>query len=60
MDLGDGRLLILSTMTARGRVSGVEIHEDLAQLGEFRDGTVTRQQNWLGSWDDGLAAAGLS
>ena len=40
-------------------MSGVEIHEDLAQLVEFRDGTVIRQQNWLGSWDDGLEAAGL-
>lgn len=60
LDLGDGRLLILSTMSARGRVSGVEIHEPLAQLVEFRDGMVTRQRNWLGSWDDGLAAAGVS
>ena len=59
LDLGDGRLLILSTMSARGRVSGVEIHEQLAQLVEFRAGVAIRQQNWLGSWQDGLAAAGL-
>jgi ketosteroid isomerase-like protein len=59
VDLGDGRLLILSMMRARGRASGLEIREPLAQLVEFRGGIVTRQRNWLGSWAEGLAEAGL-
>lgn len=60
VDLGGGRLLILSTMRARGRASGVQIDEPLAQLVEFRGGLVVRQRNWLGSWDDARAAAGLA
>ena len=56
LDAGDGRLLVLSHMVARGRGSGVEVTERLAQLIEFSGGRVRRQRNWLGSWDDGLEA----
>ncbi|CAN5435656.1 hypothetical protein BH20ACT15_BH20ACT15_01080 [soil metagenome] len=59
IDAGDGRLLVLSLIHTKGRGSGLEVTERLAQLIEFRRGWVARQSNWLGSWDEGLAAIGL-
>ena len=58
IDAGDGRLLVRSHLITRGEGSGVEIREPLAQLIVFRDGEIVEQRNWLGSWDDGLAAIG--
>lgn len=58
LDVGDGRLLVLSQMVARGKGSGVEVEESLAQLIEFSGGRVRRQRNWLGSWEEGLEAIG--
>lgn len=60
VDIGDGRILILSHLNARARGSGMEVRERLAQLITFEDGLVSEQLNWLGSWDDGLAAVGLA
>lgn len=59
IDVGDGRLVVLSHMIATGRTSGVQVREPLAQLIEFDRGIVRVQQNWLGRWEDGLEAAGL-
>jgi ketosteroid isomerase-like protein len=58
LDAGDGRLLVRSHLVTRGKGSGVEVREPLAQLIVFRDGEIVEQRNWLGSWDDGLAAIG--
>lgn len=60
VDVGDGRLLVLSWLSARGRGSGVEVRERFAQLLEFTDGAIIRHRNWLGSWNDGLEAVGLA
>lgn len=59
VDAGD-KILVLSYLSARGRGSGIEVREPLAQLIEFEDGMVRRQRNWLGSWVDGFEAAGVS
>lgn len=59
IDVGDGRVLILSYMHARGRGSGVQVNDRLAQLLEFSEGAVARQRNWLGSWAEGLRSAGV-
>ena len=58
-DLGDDRILVLSDILTRVR-GGPELREPISQLIEFRDGLVVKHCNWLGSWRDGLRAAGLA
>jgi ketosteroid isomerase-like protein len=57
-DLGDDRILVLSNLITKVR-GGPALREPISQLIEFRDGLVVRHCNWLGSWRDGLRAAGL-
>jgi ketosteroid isomerase-like protein len=57
IDLGD-EILVLLTMVGRGRGSGVEVRQPVAQLYALRNGLVARQTNFW-EWDQGLAAAGL-
>ena len=59
VDVGDGRLLVLSYITGAGKVSGVEIREKLGQLIVIRDGGIVQQRNWLGSWREALEAVDL-
>ena len=54
-DLGD-RVLVLGTVTARGRSSGVDFHTEAAWLADLRDGRVHRWQSFA-PHADGLAAA---
>lgn len=58
IDAGDGRLLVRSHLFTRGKESGLEVREPLAQLIVFRDGEIVEHRNWLGSWDEGLAEIG--
>jgi ketosteroid isomerase-like protein len=57
LDLGD-RVLNLGLWHIRGRVSGVPLDQELAQLVTLRDGLVIRDQTFW-SWEEGLRAAGL-
>ena len=58
-DLGDDRILVLSNIITKVR-GGPQLRERISQLIEFREGLVIKHCNWLGSWHDGLRAAGLS
>ncbi len=59
-DLGEGRVLVLNHLNARGVASGVEIRDqEEAQLWESRGGLVMRLRQWW-SWRDALEALGLS
>jgi ketosteroid isomerase-like protein len=57
LDLGD-RVLNLGFWHIRGRVSGVPLDQELAQLVTLRDGLVIRDQTFW-SWEEGLRAARL-
>jgi ketosteroid isomerase-like protein len=57
VDLGD-RVLALGTMRLPGRVSGLELESEIAQLAVPRGGHIVQQRDFL-SWDDGLRAAGF-
>jgi ketosteroid isomerase-like protein len=57
-DLGNGRLLVLGQLQARGRVSGVEVSSQIGQLFELRNGRVLR--GWAyPSHEQAVRAAGL-
>jgi len=47
IDAGDGRLLVRSYMFTRGKGSGLEVREPLAQLIVFRGGEIVELRNWL-------------
>jgi ketosteroid isomerase-like protein len=59
VDLGDGRVLVLSRHSARGKLSGVPIEHELGDLFTLRDGRIVRYDSY---WDRAVAleAAGLS
>jgi ketosteroid isomerase-like protein len=59
IDLGEGRVLVLSRHTARGKQSGVPIEHENGDLFELRDGKIVRYDAY---WNraDALEAAGLS
>lgn len=58
LDMGDDRLIALAHVRLPGTTSGVELESEFAQLVTFRDGLITRDQEFR-SWDKGLRAAGL-
>jgi ketosteroid isomerase-like protein len=45
-DLGDGRLLAIGTLRARGRTSGAESDVPLAVVAEFREGMLLRFKDY--------------
>jgi ketosteroid isomerase-like protein len=57
IDLGD-RVLVLETHTARGKLSGASISQDVGTLLTLRDGLIVR---WEYYWEraDALEAAGI-
>jgi ketosteroid isomerase-like protein len=59
IDLGDGRVLVLETQTARGRRSGAVISQEVGALLTLRDGLIVR---WEYYWEraDALEAAGIA
>jgi ketosteroid isomerase-like protein len=57
-DVGD-RALAFGEMSARARVSGIDVRVPLAWVLEFRDGKVSRYQSF-GDTPEALEAAGLS
>ena len=59
IDVSEGRVLVLSLHTGRGKQSGVPIEHELADLFELRDGKVVSFHSY---WNraDALEAAGLS
>ena len=58
IDAGD-RVLTRLRHRGRGRVSGIEIDEELYhQVATFRDGRVVRME-YFATWDEALAAADL-
>jgi hypothetical protein len=57
LDLGD-RVLNLGFQHARGRASGVNLEQEVAQLVTGREGLVTHDVHFF-SWEEGLRAAGL-
>lgn len=59
VDLEDGRVLVLSHQTGRGRGSGTPLDLRMADIWTVRDGRLVR---WETYWnrDDALEAAGLS
>jgi hypothetical protein len=60
VDLGDGRVLVLNHLNARGAASGVEIlRQEEAELWESRGGLVVGVQQWW-TWREALEAIGLS
>jgi ketosteroid isomerase-like protein len=58
LDMGNDRLVALAHVRLPGTTSGVELESEFAQLVTFRDGLITRDQEFR-SWDKGLLAAGL-
>jgi ketosteroid isomerase-like protein len=58
-DLGDGRLLAIGTLRARGRTSGAESDVPLAVVAEFREGMLLRFKDY-GDARLALEAAGLA
>ena len=46
-ELPDGRILLLGTICARGRGSGVEVHVPFGQLARVRDGRVVELHGYL-------------
>ena len=54
----DERVVILVTFAARGR-DGLEVGRQMGSVWTFRDGLVTRIENYE-SWAEALEAAGLS
>ena len=59
IDAGD-RVATRLRHRGRGKTSGVEIDEELYhQVATFRDGRIVRME-YVASWDEALAAAGLS
>jgi uncharacterized protein len=57
IDAGDGRVVVVSRMAARGRGSGMELDAPLVNVWTLRDGRVTRCLSFT-TRDDALAAAG--
>jgi ketosteroid isomerase-like protein len=57
-ELGDGRVLVLSTERARGRTSGIETVAHPAALWTLRDGKIVRFEAF-GDRDEALRLAGL-
>jgi ketosteroid isomerase-like protein len=58
-DLGDGRVLVLGNIHARGRASGAEVSSQIGHLFEFRERRVLR--GWAyPSHEQALWAAGLA
>jgi hypothetical protein len=57
LDLGD-QVVILGTVRLVGKVSGLELEREVAQLITSRDGLAVRDHIFL-NWDKGLRAAGL-
>jgi ketosteroid isomerase-like protein len=41
-DLGEGRVLIISTLKARGQATGIEVEQNVTQVWEIRDGLAAR------------------
>lgn len=58
-DLGDGRLLAIGTLRARGRTSGAESDVPLAVVAEFREGMLLRFKDY-GDARLALEALGLA
>jgi hypothetical protein len=57
LDLGD-RQVVLGTLRLAGKVSGVELEREAAQLIAVRGGLVVHDRVFL-NWEKGLRAAGL-
>jgi hypothetical protein len=53
------RLLVLSRLRSRARVSGLEMDEPLAHLLTFSEGAAVRHEEWF-SHAEGMKAAGLA
>ena len=58
IDLGEGRVLALLTLTTRGKGSGAKVESRPGWLYEVRDGRVIRIDAWLDR-DTALKKAGL-
>jgi uncharacterized protein len=56
IDAGDGRVIVVSRMAARGRGSGMELEAPLVNVWTVRDGRVTRCLGFT-TREDALAAA---
>lgn len=56
--LDNGRYLVLLSVSARGRGSGIELTAEIAHIVTLRDDRVYRIDVHLG-WDAGRQAAGL-
>ena len=60
IDLGDGRVLVLNHLNAKGATSGAQIrNQEEAQLWESRGGLAISMRQWW-SWQEALEAVGLS
>jgi uncharacterized protein len=57
IDAGDGQVVVVSRMAARGRGSGMELEGPLVNVWTLREGRVTRCQSFT-TRDEALAAAG--
>jgi ketosteroid isomerase-like protein len=59
VELDDGRVLVLSRHTARGKTSGLDYELELGDLFTLRDGKIVR---YVSYWDrvEALTAAGLA
>ena len=55
----DGRVISLAWQRGKGRQSGLEMHNEWAQIATFRDGKITRIDNY-DDRDAAFEAAGLS
>ncbi len=54
--LGDGRVLVLGQLEARGRASGAEVKSAIGQLFELRDGKIVRGWAYPSHKEAGRAA----
>ena len=57
-DLGES-VLVLGHLDLTARTTGIEFHEEVGQLGTFRDGKIATVHDYL-SHREALEAAGLS
>jgi ketosteroid isomerase-like protein len=59
IDVGDGRVVLVARVAARGRGSGVEVERDEGIVWTIRDGKTTRI-DYYGTAAEALEAVGLS